>query len=448
MLALKDGKVVTGDGKTVLERATVLVDRGRILDVLTGDVSPGVLEKCQSVRECAGRLVIPGVINHHTHACHYGPLWPSASPRLTEAEVLHFLDKNLLEGSTTIMNVCGFATVGDVEAACAAHPLRVKTGTTYTPANVEAADKVDGKGFEPRHRKVTVESQVKAGAVAIAEVGGGMTLAGGGVEYHFIPKAVKEATGKTIEPKQARKLKEAVLGHFADPADYDPKALQKALVELGLAGDFTLEQARDLIVRVVMPSLAPALDGFDEALVEAKKFNLRVVTHNAPQSMRRLQKVAREGGDLIIAGHSNHSNFTFEEALENARLLRSYGALIDVATLDAWGVKRLMTEPDLMYEFYRQNLVDLLSTDFAAGFCDGVLVGVEMAVKVGAVSLAKAMETCTSRVAEVFPLLAPERGLIARDMIADLVITDPVEVSKVQTMLIGGTVVVENGKRV
>ena len=90
----------------------------------------------------------------------------------------------------------------------------------------------------------------------------------------------------------------------------------------------------------------------------------------------------------------------------------------------------------------------MLSTDFAGGFCDGVLVGVENTVKVGAASLPKVIETCTSRVAQVFPLLAPERGLIAKDMVADLVITDPVEVSKVQTMLIGGAVVVENGKRV
>ena len=34
MLVLKDAKVVTGDGKTVLDRATVLVDRGRIADVV------------------------------------------------------------------------------------------------------------------------------------------------------------------------------------------------------------------------------------------------------------------------------------------------------------------------------------------------------------------------------------------------------------------------------
>ena len=353
MLALKDGRVVTGDGKTDLPRATVLVDRGRILDVLTTEVSPSVLERCQRIIECAGKLVIPGVINHHTHACHYGPLWPSASERLPEEKVQYFLDKSLLEGSTTIMNVCGFATVTDTEAACAAHPLRVRTGTTYTPSNVAAADAVDGKGFEPRHRKITAESEVKAGAVAIAEVGGGMTLAGGGMEYHYIPLAVKQATGKTIESKQARRLKEAVLGHFADPVDYDPKALAQALSDIGLAGDIGLDQARDLIVRTVMPSLGPALDGFDEGLVEAKKFGLSVLIHNAPQSMRRLQKVAKEGGDMVVAAHSNHSNFEFEEAIENARLLRSYGALIDVATLDAWGLKRLQPSPDLLYEFYR-----------------------------------------------------------------------------------------------
>jgi len=449
MLVLKDAKVVTGDGATVLDQATVLIDRGRIIDVVQ-QVDQSVLGEAQRVIDCSGRLLIPGVINHHTHGCHYGPLWPSASPTLSEEQVLHHLDKHLLGGSTIILNICGFATVDDVTAAAAAHPLQVKSATSYTPANVEAANVVDGMGFWERHRGLTVEKEIKAGAVAIAEIGGGMTLAGGGQEYHFIPRAVKKATGKTIEPPEARKLKEAVIGHFADPADYDPKALAQALEETGLAGDLTVEGARELIVNCVMPSLGPALTGFEEAVEEAKKYNLRAIFHNAPQSMRKLQEVAEVGGSLVIAAHSNHPNFDFEESLDNARALRERGALIDVATLDAWGAQRLssVSDQELFYEFYRQGLVDMLSTDFAGGYFDGVLVGVEQAVKVGAASLPTAVATATSRVAEAFPSLAPERGLVAQGKIADLVVTDPQQISDVQFVLIGGRVVVEDGVRV
>ena len=80
MIVLNDAKVVTGDGSTVLERATVLVDGGRIADVVQGEVSPSTLAGAQRVIDCSGRLVMPGMINHHTHGCHFGPLWPSASP--------------------------------------------------------------------------------------------------------------------------------------------------------------------------------------------------------------------------------------------------------------------------------------------------------------------------------------------------------------------------------
>ncbi|MGQ9585992.1 MAG: amidohydrolase family protein [Anaerolineae bacterium] len=450
MLVLKEAKVVTGDGVTVLDRATVLVGHGRIVDIIQGDVAQGVLEGAQRVIDCAGRLLMPGVINHHTHGCHYGPLWPSASPTLPEEQVQYHLDKHLLGGSTTILNICGFATVEDVAAASAAHPLQVKSATSYTPACVEAANAVDGSGFAERHRGITVEQQIEAGALAIAEVGGGMTLAGGGQEYHFIPRAVKQATGKTIETPQARKLKEAVIGHFADPADYDPQALARALEETGLAEDLTVEQAKELILRTVMPSLGPALKGFEEAVAEAKRFQVRAIFHNAPQAMRKLQEVAKIGGDLVVAAHSNHPNFDPEEALENARILRQRGAIIDVATLDLWGGAGLSapSHQELFYEFYRQGLVDTISTDFAGGHFDGVLVGVENAVKVGAASLPAVVATATSRVASYFPRLAPERGLIARDKIADLVVTDPVQISKVQHVLIGGRVVVENGKRV
>jgi cytosine/adenosine deaminase-related metal-dependent hydrolase len=76
MLVLKDAIVVTGDGKTLLDPATVLVDRGRIVDLVQGEVAESVLDEAQRVIDCSGRLLIPGVINHHTHACHFGPLWP------------------------------------------------------------------------------------------------------------------------------------------------------------------------------------------------------------------------------------------------------------------------------------------------------------------------------------------------------------------------------------
>jgi imidazolonepropionase-like amidohydrolase len=448
MLILKDARVITGDGTTDLEQASVLVERGRIVD-LVPHVAESAQEGAERVIDCSGQLVIPGMVNHHTHGCHYGPLWPSASPTLSADRVQYFLDKHLLGGTTTILNICGFATVEDVTAATGTHPLQVKAATSYTPANVEAAQVVDGSGFAAWHEGESVEKQLEAGAIAVAEVGGGMTLAGGGQEYHFIPLAVKEATGKTVDAGQARQLKEAVIGHFADPVDFDAEALARALEEIGLDDDLTVAQARELIVNCVMPSLEPALLGFEEAVAEAMEHSVRAVFHNAPQSMRTLRRVAEKGGDTVVAGHSNHPNFYPEESIENARVLRDLGAIIDVATLDFWGAQRLSSDvcQELFYEFYRQGLVDLLSTDYAGGHFDNPLVGVENAAKVGAASLPELVASGTSRVVDVFPALAPERGLIARDKIADLVVTHADRVSEVQMVLVGGRVVVEDGAR-
>ena len=81
MLILKDSRVITGDGVTDLERASVLVERGRVVDVVS-TVPDSTLEGAERVVDCTGRLLIPGMVNHHTHGCHFGPLWPSASPTL------------------------------------------------------------------------------------------------------------------------------------------------------------------------------------------------------------------------------------------------------------------------------------------------------------------------------------------------------------------------------
>ncbi len=46
------------------------------------------------------------------------------------------------------------------------------------------------------------------------------------------------------------------------------------------------------------------------------------------------------------------------------------------------------------------------------------------------------------------PVLAPRRGRVVPGALADLVVTDPAELDKVGTVMLGGEIVVRHGRRV
>ena len=91
MLLLKNATVINGDGKSELRHGNILVDGDRIAAVTDR------LSDCDKtgweVIDCTGKIVIPGMITHHTHGLVNGPFWPavhrhfprSASLRSTSA---------------------------------------------------------------------------------------------------------------------------------------------------------------------------------------------------------------------------------------------------------------------------------------------------------------------------------------------------------------------------
>ena len=85
------------------------------------------------------------------------------------------------------------------------------------------------------------------GAVMLGEVGGGVTLGGGGMDYLYIPLAIKERTGMDLKTRQCRALKEAAMGRYINPDDCDLAEVQRVLDETGLAKHLTAEEARDLV---------------------------------------------------------------------------------------------------------------------------------------------------------------------------------------------------------
>ena len=447
MIVLKNGTVVTGDGSTLLPRASVLVDGYRIVDVVE-NLDDSVLSQASQVIDCTGKCVMPGMINHHVHGVVFGPVFASGMAPYTNQRVLQLLDRNLLQGQTTICNVDGFATMDEVRSTQAAHPVRIKTATSHTPLCVAAADLCDGGGLLAEHRSMTVEKMLKLGAVAIGEIGGGHVLGGGGQDYLYIPKAVKAKTGRVIDTFQARALKLAVLGHFILPDACDMEKVAAALKNAGLDDVMTPEEGRQLVMDTTWASVLVTLDSYKECTELAVKFDVPLIIHNAPTSMKTIQEAAKMGANRFIAAHSNYL-YTKDEAIENTlKLKQNKGVIIDAAVHDPFGAKKLVATPENLFAFFEQDLLDIFSTDFAAGEWDSMLQAIDEVVSRGLTTLPKAVAKGTTNVAEAVPGIAPNLGLLARGYDADIVVTEYPHVANVDKVLIAGQVYVDGGRRV
>lgn len=136
-------------------------------------------------------LVLPGLINNHTHGTAYGPLFPSGHEALPREQVLANLDRHLLEGTTTVLCVDGFVTGEALARTGEAHPVNLRLASCNTPACLEVATVADGGGLTADSLAFTARRAVDAGAVALGEIGAGHTLGGGGASYMYIPAEIE-----------------------------------------------------------------------------------------------------------------------------------------------------------------------------------------------------------------------------------------------------------------
>jgi len=440
-MLIRGGTIVTGDGRTSIADGELLIRDGRI-----ADVGRNLASRDNEVIDATGQIVLPGVINTHAHGCVRGPFVPVASPALPEEEVNRELDRHLLGGETTVLCVCGFCLPREITHK---HPLRVCLATSHTPANFVAADIVDGRGLMPQHRAMTVERALEEGAVAIGELGAGHSLGGGGQDYLYIPDVIERATGVRLRPDQARQLKWAILGRRTLSRDaFDAAETERCLSLLGLAGKLSIDQARQLIERSVLPSIATTLQGFEEAAALSAKTGARAVFHTSPVSVGTIAELAKKyPAAKLVAGHSNQSDFEPEEALAWAKKLRDLGVTIDISTWDI-PAAAIQAKPGNFLRMLEENVVDTVSTDFAGGDWEPILKGLDMAVRCDAVALPKAVALATSNPAHLFSALAEGRGTLAPGKIADVITVDADNIGAVRTVIVGGVIAVKDGERV
>ncbi len=325
-----------------------------------------------------------------------------------------------------------------------AHPINLRAATIHFPLSVQAARQADGSGLSPEHEAMTVEQMLRAGAVAIGEVGGGHTLAGGGQDYMYIPMAIERETGVRLTPHQAAEIKYAVLGRRVQVQAYDRNRVEDELAAAGLAGRITPERTREIIHACVLPSFETALEALREAGRLAARHGVPTVVHTSAPSEQAIDDAAEVAGSFLISGHTNHGTFTVEESLACARRLRAKGACIEVSTLDAFGLRRLVPQPDNMYALLRHDLVDFVTTDYAGGNWDNPYTGVAHAVADGVLPIPKAVALVSRNVARAYPALAPDRGEIAPGKAADLVVCRD-GLDQVDLVFVNGRLVCEGG---
>ena len=114
---------------------------------------------------------------------------------------------------------------------------------------------------------------------------------------------------------------------------------------------------------------------------------------------------------------------------------------------DPFGAKKLVATPENLFAFYEHDLIDIISTDFAAGCSDSMLEAIQHAsLEKKLVPFAKAVAQGTTNVTKALPLIAPNLGELKRGMYADIVVTAYPEVKEVERVYIAGRLVVKDKK--
>ena len=153
--------LVDGQGTSPQHGADIVVEGDTVREIIPSRPA-GTYETVHEIADAAGMLMIPGLINNHTHGTAYGPLFPSGHEGLPHGQVLANLDRHLLEGTTTVLNVDGFVTAEELARTDEAHPINVRLASCNTPACLAAATIADGGGLTEANRVFTAGHAVRS----------------------------------------------------------------------------------------------------------------------------------------------------------------------------------------------------------------------------------------------------------------------------------------------
>jgi len=438
-----NANVVTGDGSTILENRSLILEDNIIDSIYT--VPYPMYDFADYAIDARGGFVIPGLINRHTHCITMGPYATDyALPALPEARVRQNLKQHLLEGETTLISQDGFGTNEELEKARSFTPQLLQTYTINTPKHFEKAKTFSCGGLTDAHYATTAEERIKQGAIGIGEVGAfGIPTPCCGKEpdisytdFMYIPLMVRVETGKPVSWEDARKFREA-----ATTAEGKKSKLPQLMEQFGVL------DARSKLEALVENSSENAwlnLEAGEEATQYAKKLNVPIDFHNAPQTREQILTYSSQLNSLFHAAHSNLF-YSPSECVEVAKAVKKAGGWIDMSTGDFFRAGQVTPNHILSLALLQEGLADMISTDTSGGYWDSILKVLEYFIEQRVVTLPKAIALATKNVTDAIPNIAPNRGEIKEGKIADLVVVDPKSISKVNAVIIGGKIVVENG---
>lgn len=424
-----NGNVVTGDGKSFLEDTSVIIENGLIMDLPRMPYMPYQFYT-NRVIDAQGGIVMPGLINIHVHAvCGGTPfLWAWEDP-LPEDRILSNLNTHLLQGTTTVLDLDGFALPFENEAINKLHPINVKRTTLHTPKNIRAAELAGGRKLEECRRNFTAEEMVALGAIALGEVGSP------GTSYGTYEKSIR--LGRPFLAQDALALDDAVVNK-------DDEALRKAIKKAGLQ-DMTIDEVKKFVEET---SIIP-VEAHNEAILETieyvPKLGIPASVHTEPASLEVLLQAAKALGPQLVAAHVNH-HFSADELIKVAKEIKNTGAWVEVFSADFFSAKQIEADPTATFALLEQDLADLFVTDYSGGYHNPILLLIKKSIEQGVTTLPKAVRLATSSPASIIPGLAPQKGLIEPGKVADIIIVDKDDITNVRYVIIAGRIVVEDGK--
>ena len=355
----------------------------------------------------------------------YCPGLPRDAP--PEERILANLDVHLLQGTTTVLSLDGFALPFENEAINKLHPVNVKMATLHTPKNFIAGE-TGGQKIEENHRRFTAEEAVSLGATAIGEVGSRATT---GATYEK-----NQRLERPISVRDALALDDAFVAG-------DEEAFVKAMRDAGLE-QMPMDEVRKLVQETSIDTLQAANDAILETIEVAPKLGVPALCHAEPPSYDALRQAAKALGPRLVALHVNH-HATVDEAVDLAKEVKRSGTFVEVISADHFGARQLEPGPDSAFALLEEGLVDVLSTDYSGGYHDPVLLLIRKAVEEEVITLPQAVRLATSSPAGIIPGLAANKGRIEPGKVADIIVVDKDDITSVRDVIIGGRIVVEDG---